>query len=72
MGDFHRSLQLEIEPHLLRIERILRGRYKLTLFARYTGNAPLNDADILMTVDDLDQAIAGIKRLAVREPTVKP
>jgi hypothetical protein len=69
---FKRDLQLQIEPHLQRIERILRGRYLLTLVARYNGTEPVDDADIVLTLDSLPKAISAIERLMVREPDVKP
>lgn len=72
MSDFHLELQLQIEPHLKRIERILRGRYLLTLIARYNGAEPLDDADIVLTLDSPEKAIAALERMAKREPTVKP
>lgn len=66
-----RQIQLDIEVHLARIERLLPAAYKLTLVARYTKD-DLEDADIVMTLDDLEKAMEAIDRLRKRETTVKP
>jgi hypothetical protein len=69
MSDWKRNLVLSIQPHLERIERILDGKYRLTLIARY-GRNDLQDADIVLTADSLPQAIAALERLSKREPDV--
>jgi hypothetical protein len=63
-------LQQSIERHLKGIERILGPGYKLTLVARYCGAKPL-DADIVMSLDDLEQAIATIDKMKDR-PSLRP
>lgn len=63
------QLQLEIEAHLERIERLLPKTYTLTLLAR---NREMGDADILMTMDDLECVIAAIKQLRPRDPINQP
>jgi hypothetical protein len=47
---------------------VLRGRYLLTLIARYNGDAPLDDADIVLTLDSPDKAVAALERLFADEP----
>lgn len=66
-----RLIQLEIEQHLSRIEKLLPDAYKLTLVARYTKE-DLADADIVLTLDDLEKVMGAIDRLRKREPNVKP
>lgn len=57
-----RELQLAIELHLSRIEKVLGPNYKLTLLARYHGAKPLKDADLLMTMDTRENMLAVIDR----------
>lgn len=71
MSDTLRRLQQKIEPHLEAIEGIVGKKYKLTLIARYTGD-DLTDADILLTVDDLQKAEESLRTMSKREPQVKP
>lgn len=54
-------LRLDIEHRLFLIEDILPG-YRLTLMARYDGEKPLDDADIMLTVDDPRKALAALDR----------
>jgi hypothetical protein len=70
-SDFNYRLQLQIEPHLHRIEKILGKDYRLTLIARCT-RTDLADADILLTVDQWPQARDAAERLAMRAPSVLP
>lgn len=57
------ELQGLIEPHLERIEKILPKDYKLTLVCRYTG-AEFNDADVILTLDELPKVSAAISRFS--------
>lgn len=70
-AEFNYRLQLQIEPHLKRVEKILGPDYKLTLIARCT-RPDLDDADILLTVDTWPAAREAAERLAKRDPSVKP
>ena len=64
-----RELQLSIEPHLLRIEKLFKREIRLTLICRLPGN---DDADVLLSMDDLNEARKVIDRRINQEPTVKP
>lgn len=68
---FLRILQLKLELPLGDIEGILGEDFKLTLVARYTGSDH-KDADIVLTVDDLDLAIAAIEKMKHRTPVCQP
>lgn len=57
--NFRRLLAAQIEPHLIRIHGLLGSDYKLTLIAR---NATMETADVILTADNLDLAIAAAKR----------
>ena len=48
MPDLH-SLQVAIEIHLEKIEKILGPHYKLTLIANHDGHGGLRDADIVFS-----------------------
>lgn len=63
--DFKLRLQISIEQHLKRIERIVGKNYKLTLVARYAVDDG-KDADIVMTLDDFDKALATINKMKGR------
>jgi hypothetical protein len=52
-------LQIAIEPHLIKIERLFKPGIKLTLIARMPGN---DEADVLLTIDDLSEAAKVIER----------
>lgn len=49
----------EIERHLNEIAPLFKPGMKLTFIARMPGN---NEADLLMTIDDLEQIKAVIER----------
>lgn len=53
-------LQLAIEKHLKKIEELLGPNYNLTLLAKYHG--PLKDADILLSLDTVENMRAVIER----------
>lgn len=55
------QLHQAIEPYLERIEQLLPPDYKLTLVARYCGEK-YGDADIVLTVDSLQEAERAIRR----------
>ncbi|OPY85361.1 MAG: hypothetical protein A4E65_00127 [Syntrophorhabdus sp. PtaU1.Bin153] len=57
------ELQLEIEKHLERIERMLPRAYKLTLVARHVEMPEDKNADIVLTLDDPNKVIDAIRRL---------
>ncbi len=57
------ELQLEIEKHLERIERLLPKAYKLTLVARHTSMPEGKNADLVLTLDDPEKVIGAIRRL---------
>jgi hypothetical protein len=54
------QLGAAIERRLMLIEELLPLDYRLTLLARHTT---IDDADILLTVDDIDLVIAALERL---------
>ena len=56
-----------IERHLLEIEKGLTDEYKLTLVARHTSR---QDADIILSMDDLESVIAAIRNLQNRPDRV--
>ena len=53
-------LHLELERHLSEMEKLFKPHCKLTLLMR---NPQVADGDLLLTMDDLDEAIAAIERL---------
>jgi len=56
-------LQRIIEKHLGEIEKQLPPAYKLTLVARNTTIGDDKNADIILTMDDLDKVITSINKL---------
>jgi hypothetical protein len=56
------KLQIAIEIHLEKIEKILGPHYRLTLIANHDGNAGLQDADIVLTMSDRDRIIKAIDK----------
>lgn len=66
-----RDTMLDVQDHLVEIEKICGPNYKLTLIARNVGRPDLKDADIIMTLDDLDAVKASIDKMKDREPTFK-
>lgn len=63
------ELQVAIEEHLSRIEKIFKPHIRLTLIARDPTN---DDADVLLTKDDLGHVIKVIERQVTRPPTFGP
>jgi hypothetical protein len=53
------ALQIAIESHLVEIEKLFKRGAKLTLVVRIPGN---DEADVVLTTDDLDEAIHAIGR----------
>lgn len=66
--DFQLALQAVIEMHLRRIEQRLGPDYVLTLVCRYKPNDG-KDADVVLTLDDWDLAIATIQKMRSRPET---
>jgi hypothetical protein len=62
-------LEQEIEE-LKKLITIKDRGLKLTLLARYTGNE-FADADILLSDDDLNKALASLATLKERDPTIR-
>lgn len=62
------ELQLEIERHLERIEKLLGENYVLTLIARHKTMPPDKNADILVSMDEPEKARAVIDRNSKLEP----
>lgn len=56
------QLQLELEYHLEKMEKILGPNYKLTLIASHNGAHDLKDADIVLTIADRDAIMKAINR----------
>lgn len=56
------KLQAAIEIQLEQIEKILGPNYRLTLIAKYRGEKPLKDADIILTMDTRENMISVIDR----------
>ena len=56
------KLQAVIEIYLERIENTLGPNYKLTLIAKYHGEKPLKDADIILTMDTRENMMSVIDR----------
>lgn len=65
-------LKTAIEHHLEKIEGILGENYKLTLLAKYHGPLPLNDADILLSMDTRENMLAVIDRFCPLEYEPQP
>lgn len=55
-------VQSQVELCLNTIHRLLGERYSLTLVGRYHGPLPLEDADLLMTVDTRENVLRVINR----------
>jgi hypothetical protein len=58
-----RLLQLAIEVHLEKIEKILGPNYTLTLIATHDGEGGKKDADLLLTLADRESVLRAIDRL---------
>lgn len=67
MSDVLMRLHMKISGQMVKIANMLTDDYKLTLIARCTSEK-YQDADILVSDDDAEKAIAAIKRLADRKP----
>lgn len=63
------TLGLHIERHLAEIEKLFKPHVKLTLIARTPGN---DEADVLMTKDDLSEVAKLIQRREAGEVTFEP
>lgn len=62
---------LELDKRLRAVEDLLpKGDYILTLVCRYVGKTPL-DADVVLTVDDLDKTIETVEKYKARAPRFK-
>lgn len=54
LGDF-------IQEHLVKIRDVLPDSYEITFYARCPS---MPDADVMMTNDDIEKVVAGIRALA--------
>lgn len=66
---FMRALAAQIEPHLMRIEKILGSDYRLTLIARNTKNP---NAHVVLSIDDTSLAVEALKYTEKNGAEVRP
>lgn len=52
----------QLDAALSEIHDILGNAFQVTLIARYDGSKPLNDADIILSSDDLQKVIKTLAR----------
>jgi hypothetical protein len=63
-------LNIELQQILNDVQQLVGSKYKLLLLARYDGG-DLDDADIILTNDDLTKARRALRRLAAKEGEFK-
>jgi hypothetical protein len=63
-------LNIELQQILNEIQQLVGSKYKLLLLARYDGG-DLDDADIIMTNDELVKARRALRKLAAKEGEFK-
>jgi hypothetical protein len=61
-----KAVQSDLQYYLNEIQQTVGDRYKLTLLCRYDGG-DLDDADIILTSDDLTKARRALRNLATKE-----
>jgi hypothetical protein len=63
-------LNIELQQILNDVQQLVGSKYKLLLLARYDGG-DLDDADIILTNDELVEARRALRRLAEKEGEFK-
>jgi len=66
---FMHMLAAQIEPHLIRIEKILGRDYRLTMIARNIKN---HNAHVVLSIDDTSLAVEALRYTEKNGAEVRP
>lgn len=66
---FMHRLAAQIEPHLMRIEKVLGSDYRLTLIARNVKN---QNAHVVLSIDDTSLAVEALRYTEKNGAEVRP